>query len=109
MKLNLGGSGGSWAKAGVHIQTGDVITITGECTTSKSQYQDKNGEYKTNHNFPVQTVRNGVMNLTIKEKALRVIALQLGDDTSAWIGKKLKATVTALVTGKSTIDYEVVA
>lgn len=84
---------GDYAKKGVDIQDGDSLTILDEG-------QVVTGDYGDRMVFKVET-QNGPKNLSFNQKSMNNLIDSLGDDTVAWIGKKVKVwMVRALVSGK---------
>ena len=84
---------GDYAKKGEDIKDGDLVTILDEG-------QMVTGDYGDRMVFKIET-RNGPKNLSFNQKSMNNLIDFLGDDTVAWIGKKVKIwMVRALVSGK---------
>ena len=84
---------GDYAKKGEDIKDGDLITILDEG-------QMVSGDYGDRMVFKIET-RNGPKNLSFNQKSMNNLIDFLGDDTVAWIGKRVKIwMVRALVSGK---------
>ena len=73
---------GEFAKVGVDIKDGDLVTVldTGTIVT---------GDYGDRHVFKIKTV-NGEKVLTFNQTSLNNIIDGYGDETETWVGKQVK-------------------
>tara|TARA_Y100000034_G_scaffold88834_1_gene106705 strand:- start:1012 stop:1443 length:432 start_codon:yes stop_codon:yes gene_type:complete len=90
-KVNVGGD---WAKVGVDIKDQDVITILDEGQTVVGEYGDRDV-------FQVELASGEKKNLSFNQTSVNNLVDGLGDESTTWVGKKIKAwVIRALVSGK---------
>ena len=84
---------GEFAKAGVDITDGSMITLLDEGTITSGEFGDR-------HTFKVQT-QNGEKNLSLNQTSKNNLVDAFGTDSKLWIGKKVKAwVIKTMVSGK---------
>ena len=76
---------GAWAKKGVDIVNGDVITITNEGAIVSGDYGDREA-------FGVAT-KNGQKNLAFNQTSMNACIDAFGDATEKWVGQHVKTTI----------------
>lgn len=76
---------GDWVKVKEDINNGDVIKITDEGRIVSGDYGDRNV-------FKVET-KNGVKDLSFNQTTMNYIIDVYGEETKAWIEKKVKVWI----------------
>ena len=84
---------GEFARKGEDIKNGDIITINNEGEVVSGDYGDRNV-------FKVET-KNGEKLLTFNQTSINYLIDAYGDETSKWVGKKIKVwIVKSSIAGK---------